>query len=62
LDTKEKADSYNERAKNQIRTKALQKGVSAIDEDYKAELKALKERNKQLRDELKALKAEYGMK
>ena len=39
MNTQEKADDYNERAKNQIRTKAYQKGVEETESSYKALLR-----------------------
>ena len=39
MNTQEKADDYNERAKNQIRTKAYQKGVEETESSYKAQIK-----------------------
>lgn len=61
MDTKEKAESYNERAKNQIRTKALQKGADQATVVYKEEIKRLTKENKALRAELDAIKEKLGL-
>ncbi len=58
MNTQEKADDYNERAKKQIRTKAFQKGVEETEAAYKVEIKELKKENKALKTELTAVKAE----
>jgi len=60
MDTKEKAESYNDRAKNQIRTKAFQKGQDAAEIFYKEEIKRYKKENKALEDELNAIKEKLG--
>ena len=66
MNTQEKADDYNERAKNQIRTKAYQKGVEETEATYKAQIKELKKENKALKialestqDELIKLKKKF---
>jgi len=58
MNTQEKADDYNERAKNQIRTKAYQKGVEETEASYKAQIKELKKENKALKVALEATQAE----
>ena len=62
MNTQEKADDYNERAKKQIRTKAFQKGVEETEASYKAEIKELKKENKALKKELDELKKKYKIK
>ena len=69
MNTQEKADDYNERAKNQIRTKAYQKGVEETETNYKAQIKELKKENKALKtvlastqEELEKLKKKYNVK
>ena len=58
MNTQEKADDYNERAKNQIRTKAYQKGVEETESSYKAQIKELKKENKALKITLEATQEE----
>jgi predicted RNase H-like nuclease (RuvC/YqgF family) len=58
MNTQEKADDYNERAKKQIRTKAFQKGVEETEATYKAQIRDLKKENKALKTELDAVKLE----
>lgn len=60
MNTQDKADDYNERAKKQIRTKAFQKGVEETEATYKAQIKELKKENKALKTELEATKAELA--
>lgn len=60
MNTQEKADDYNERAKKQIRTKAFQKGVEETETSYKAEIRELKKENKALKAELAAAQAELA--
>ena len=62
MNTQEKADDYNERAKKQIRTKAYQKGVATTEAAYKAEIKELKKENRALKKELAELKEKYKIK
>lgn len=60
MNTQEKADDYNERAKKQIRTKAFQKGVEETETTYKAEIRELKKENKALKAELATAQAELA--
>ncbi len=60
MNTQEKADDYNERAKKQIRTKAFQKGVEETETAYKAEIRELKKENKALKAELATAQAELA--
>lgn len=69
MNTQDKANDYNERAKNQIRTKAYQKGVEETETNYKAQIKELKKENKALKtilaatqEELAKLKKKYNVK
>ncbi len=62
MNTQEKADDYNERAKKQIRTKAYQKGVETTEAAYKAEIKELKKENRALKKELAELKEKNKIK
>ena len=58
MNTQDKADDYNERAKNQIRTKAYQKGVEETEASYKAQIKELKKENKALKIALESTQEE----
>lgn len=60
MNTQDKANDYNERAKNQIRTKAFQKGVEETEAAYKAQIKELKKENKALKTVLEATQAELA--
>ena len=60
MNTQEKADDYNERAKNQIRTKAYQKGVEETETAYKAQIRELKKENKALKAELETVQNELA--
>ena len=60
MNTQDKANEYNERAKNQIRTKAFQKGVEETEAAYKAQIKELKKENKALKTVLEATQAELA--
>lgn len=60
MNTQEKADDYNERAKKQIRTKAFQKGVEETETAYKAEIRELKKENKAIKAELATAQAELA--
>lgn len=60
MNTQDKADDYNERAKKQIRTKAYQKGQEETEAEYKAQIKELKKENKALKTVLAATQAELA--
>ncbi len=62
MNTQDKADDYNERAKKQIRTKALQKGQEMAEQEAQETIKALKKEIKELKKENKELKAKLGIK
>ena len=61
MNTKSKAENYNERAKNQIRTKALQKGADQATVFYKEEIKRLTKENKALRAQLDKIREKLGL-
>ena len=60
MNTQEKADDYNERAKNQIRTKAYQKGKEESAADYKEQIRELKKENKALKVLLESTQKELA--
>ena len=60
MNTQDKANDYNERAKNQIRTKAYIKGTIETEAAYKAKIRELKKENKLLKAELEATQEELA--
>ena len=62
MNTQDKADDYNERAKKQIRTKAYQKGQEETEAEYKDQIKQLKKEKKELQKLLDEKLAEIDAK
>lgn len=60
MNTQEKADNYNERAKKQIRTKAYQKAKEETTAAYKAQIRELKKENKALKIALEVTQKELA--
>lgn len=60
MNTQDKANDYNERAKKQIRTKAYNKGTVETEAAYKADIRKLKKENKDLKAELEATQEELA--
>lgn len=60
MNTQEKADNYNERAKKQIRTKAYQKAKEETTAAYKAQIRELKKESKALKIALEVTQKELA--
>ena len=60
MNTQDKANDYNERAKNQIRTKAYIKGAVETEATYKAKIRELKKDNTLLKVDLEATQEELA--